>query len=98
MKKLKVFGGCMITLGSLFLLQISGSAQSYSDSLAQDDQDILSSIAPYSADVREAILGVSQYPQALVKIERIQSRSSQSFQDMIEGLPREEQEKVYEAS
>jgi len=73
-------------------------AQSYTDSLQQDDQDIISSIAPYSADVRSTILDVAQYPQAIVKIERVQARSSQSFQDLIASYPREEQEKFYEIS
>lgn len=73
-------------------------AQSYVDSLQQDDQDIISSIAPYSPDVRSMILDVSQYPQAIVKIERVQARSSQSFQDLIASYTREEQEKYYEIS
>ena len=73
-------------------------AQSYTDSLAQDNHDILSSIAPYPEDVRSAILDVSQYPQALVKLERVQARSSQSFEDMISSYRREDQEKLYEIS
>lgn len=73
-------------------------AQSYADSLQQDDQDIISSIAPYSPDIRGMILDVAQYPQAIVKIERVQARSSQSFQDLIASYPREEQEKFYEIS
>ncbi|MGC4021739.1 MAG: hypothetical protein QM734_07250 [Cyclobacteriaceae bacterium] len=73
-------------------------AQSYQDSLKKDDQDIISSIAPYPSDVRDAILDVSQYPQKLVKIERIQARTSQSFQDMVSNYSREEQSKYYEIS
>lgn len=102
MKKLKCYQNtlhsvCVI----LMLLMLSGyasSAQSFTDSLQQDDQDIVASIAPYSEDVRGTILDVAQYPQALVKIERVQSRSSQSFQDLIASYPREEQEKFYEVS
>src|SRR5258706_12164853 len=73
-------------------------AQSYQDSLKKDDEDIISSIAPYPADVRDAILNVSQYSQKLVKVERIQARSSQSFQDLVAESPHEEQEKLYELS
>jgi hypothetical protein len=78
--------------------QLSLLAQSYADSLAKDEHDIITSIAPYSLETRTAILDVAQYPQALVKLERIQGRSSQSFQDMISSYPREDQEKFYEAS
>ncbi len=71
-------------------------AQSYQDSLKKDDDDIITSIAPYSADVRDAILNASQYSQKLVKIERIQARTSQSFQDLLASSTHEEQEKYYE--
>ncbi len=82
----------------LVLLLVPGISfsQSYQDSLKKDDQDIVASIAPYPADVREAILNVSQYPQQIVKIERIQARTSQSFQDRVASYTREEQEKYYE--
>jgi len=73
-------------------------SQSYQDSLKKDDDDIISSIAPYPPDVRDAILNVSQYSQKIVKIERIQSRTIQSFQDMVANYPREEQAKYYELS
>lgn len=71
-------------------------AQGSVDSLTQDDDRIISSIAPYPSDMRAAILDVSQYPQALVKLERVQGRTSQSFQDLIADYPREEQEKFYQ--
>ncbi|MBS1490049.1 MAG: hypothetical protein JSS93_05950 [Bacteroidetes bacterium] len=71
-------------------------AQSYQDSLKKEDEDIITSIAPYSPEVRSAILNVAQYSNKLVKIERIQSRTSQSFQDLLSPYPREEQEKFYE--
>jgi len=88
-----------ITFLALFFGQsIFSLAQSYQDSLKKDDDDIITSIAPYPADVRNAILNVSQYSQKLVKIERIQARTSQSFQDLLASYPREEQEKYYELS
>jgi hypothetical protein len=83
---------------SLLLFTQYAQGQSFADSLMQDDRDIAVSIAPYVSDVRSAILDVSQYPQALVKLQRIQSRSSQSFQDLISQYPQEEQEKFYEIS
>ncbi|GHM99269.1 hypothetical protein WSM22_07590 [Cytophagales bacterium WSM2-2] len=86
-----------ISLPGLFLSSfIFCFSQSYQDSLKKDDEDIISSIAPYPPDVRDAILNVSQYSQKIVKIERIQSRTSQSFQDMVANYSREEQAKYYE--
>src|SRR5260221_3801774 len=72
--------------------------QSVSTTPANGDRDIVSSIATYPTDLRSAVLDVAQYPHILVKLERIQARSSQSFQDLISGYPREEQEKFYELS
>lgn len=73
-------------------------AQGLQDSLRHDDDDIVSAIAPYPAEVREAILDVSQYPQYLVKLERLQARTSQSFQDLVSRYPQEVQEKFYDLS
>jgi hypothetical protein len=96
--KIKVKSAGIVFL-ALFLIQsIFSFSQSYQDSLKKDDDDIISSIAPYPEDVRNAILNVSQYSQKLVKIERIQARTSQSFQDLLSSYPREEQEKYYELS
>src|SRR6185369_12864647 len=84
---------------ALFITQsILTYSQAYQDSLKKDDEDIISSIAPYPPDVRDAILNISQYPQQIVKIERIQSRTSQQFQDLVSGYSREEQMKYYELS
>lgn len=85
-------------LGLFLLTSIIARTQSYQDSLRKDSDDIISSIAPYPSDVRQAILNVSQYPQKIVKLERIQARSSQSFQDMVSNYSREEQLKYYELS
>ncbi len=82
----------------LFFSGLAVSAQGLQDSLKHDDEDIVSSIAPYSEDVREAILNVSQYPQKLVQVERLQARSSQSFQDLVSKYPRDVQEKFYDLS
>jgi hypothetical protein len=85
---------------SCVIMMLAGSSfsQSLIDSLSQDDSKIISSIAPYAADMRSAILDVSQYPQALIKLERTQARTSQSFQDLISKYPREEQEKFYQVA
>src|SRR5258708_10072320 len=98
MKKVMTYLRSILSFGTLIFFSHLAPGQSYADSLAQDEHEIISSIAPYPAEVRSAILDVAQYPQVLVKLERIQARSSQSFQDLISGYSREEQEKFYELS
>src|SRR6185295_13141655 len=63
-----------------------------------DDDQIMATIAKYPADMRTAILEVAQYPKVLVKLEKVQAKSSQAFQDLVEPLSRTEQEKLYQAS
>lgn len=86
---------------TLALIAVAGLQSSFAqgliDSLSQDESKIVSAIAPYSSDMRAAILNVSQYPQVLVKLERAQARTSQSFQDLVAAYPRDEQEKFYQA-
>lgn len=89
-----------IAAGVIFLMCCFQNvfAQSYADSLAKDEDAIVTAISAYSTEIRNAILNVSKYPQAIVKIERIQSRSSQAFQDLVEQYPKQDQEKIYSAS
>ncbi len=87
-----------VAFAMIFLLTFSAQAQGLQDSLKHDDEDIVSSIAPYPPKIREAILNVSQYPQKIVKAERLQARSSQAFQDLVSKYPRDVQEKFYDLS
>ena len=82
----------------VFFVAVPIQGQGLQDSLKHDDEDIVSSIAPYSENVRSAILNVSQYPQKLVQVERLQARSSQSFQDLVSRHERAVQEKFYDLS
>ncbi len=89
-----------ITILLVFALTVvhTGCAQGILDSVAQDESKIVAAIAPYPPDMRAAILDVSQYPQTLAKLKRVQTRTSREFQEIIAGYPREEQEKFYQLS
>ncbi|MGC3943147.1 MAG: hypothetical protein QM762_01190 [Chryseolinea sp.] len=73
-------------------------AQELMDSVTLDESKIVAAIAPYSQEMRTAILTVAGYPQVLVKLSRMQARSSQSFRDMVESYPRDVQEKFYQVT
>ncbi|MBS1977818.1 MAG: hypothetical protein JST46_10635 [Bacteroidetes bacterium] len=72
--------------------------QDFQDSVRQDEKEIITAIAAYPSDIRQSILTVSQYTPILIKLQRVQARTSQSFQDLISGQAKEAQEKFYEAS
>lgn len=76
----------------------SGFAQELMDSVSLDESKIVAAIAPYSDEMRQAILDVAQYPQALVKLARTQARSSQAFQDAVGDYPRDTQDKFYQTA
>lgn len=99
MKKILVPITRLAAFFAFALLTLESSyAQAYLDSVAQDESKIIAAIAPYPADMRAAILDVSQYPQTLVKFKRVQMRTSQKFQDIVSVYPRDEQEKFYQLS
>jgi len=81
-----------------FSVGLSVQGQNITNNPGNDDDNIASSIAPYPSDVRDAILDVSQYPQKLIQVERLQARSSQAFQDLLSRYPRDVQEKFYDIS
>jgi hypothetical protein len=57
----------------------------------ETDNGIVASIAPYNADVRDAILKASQYPQILTTLQKNQAQTSASFQNMISNFRQKKQ-------
>jgi hypothetical protein len=64
--------------------------------LEQDDQKALETIAGNDEHLRDAVLKASLHVDALVETQRIQERSSASFQDRINKLDRKQQEQIWE--
>jgi hypothetical protein len=71
-------------------------SQSYLETLAKEDHEIVTSIAPYPEVIRVAVLDISQYPQTLLKLERIQAKASQSFKQLVSGCSRADQANFYD--
>jgi hypothetical protein len=57
----------------------------------ETDKGIAASIAPYNADVRQAILLVCQYPQTLTTIQKNQNQTVESFHSLISGFNQKKQ-------
>lgn len=76
----------MLTL--LIMTRLFVSAQS---NQLETDEGIAASIAPYDADVRQAILQVSQYPQVLATLQKNQAQTVAAFQDAISGFAQKKQ-------
>lgn len=61
----------------------------------ETDRGIAASIAPYNADVRQAILEVSLYPAALTALQKSQSQTVESFHDITGGFDQKKQAWFY---
>lgn len=61
----------------------------------ETDKGMISSIAPYNSDVRQAILQASQYPEILTQLQKSQSQTRATFQDIIGDFRREKQNWFY---
>jgi hypothetical protein len=64
-------------------------------SALETDRGIDASIAPYNADVREAILEVSQYPQLLSQLQTNQSQTVEAFHAIVSGFDEKKQAWFY---
>ncbi len=61
----------------------------------ETEKGIASSIAPYSLEVRQAILQASQYPQVLTQLSQNQQKTKNDFQNLISGFRQTKQSWFY---
>ena len=84
---------------ALLALTLSSVAQTEEELLTQlieEERSSVEALVLYPDDTRMDILEASKYPEALVKIESMQNKTSSSFKRLMENYPREIQEKVWD--
>ncbi len=64
--------------------------------LVVEEQEAVNALLLYPSDVRDDILASTQYPEALIKIERIQSKTSKAFQILVQDHPLEVQKMIWD--
>ena len=75
------------------------SAQSDKELLAQlvaEDQDAINALVLYPEDTRLSILEATQHPEALIKLESIQSQTKTAFQELMGNYSRSTQEMIWD--
>ena len=60
------------------------------------DREALETLASGTEELRQAALEVSAHPRLLNRVHNLQRSSSNAFRDLVGGLPRDEQERVWE--
>jgi len=61
----------------------------------ETEKGIIASIAPYNADVRQAILQTSQYPSVLTQLQESKTKTVASFQNLISNFGQKKQAWFY---
>ena len=66
--------------------------------LVKEEQEAINAIVLYPKETRIDILNASLHPDALIKMESIQSKTRKSFVELLEDYPQEIQEEVWDLS
>jgi hypothetical protein len=82
---------------SSFLLQ-GQTNQDFFAQLQEEEQVAIEALVLYPPATRASILEAVLYPEVLVKLQRIQGKTSTSFQDLMNEYPREVQEVIWDLS
>jgi hypothetical protein len=87
----------------LFIIMFRVSFFAQSDAarlqhLLQDDSSSARLLLNYPDSIRNTVLLAAEYPQAMTKLESIQSSSSVSFQNLMSGLSHERQKQLWDIS
>ena len=64
--------------------------------LIEENKSSVDALVLYPAEIRESILEVCTHPEALVKLDRIQKKSSNYFREIIDDFSRKEQGQFYD--
>lgn len=89
--------GALILRGMLLILLLTTiSSWSFGQSSQlETDKGIAAAIAPYSPDIRQAILQASQYPEILSNLQQRQNQTQTTFLQMISGFRQKKEGWVY---
>ena len=85
----------------LFLILAPGFTLAQTDrewltDLATEEEEAINTLVLYPSDTRQAILEVSMHPEALIKMETIQTKVKTAFQSVVEKHPQSVQELIWD--
>ena len=96
---MKMFGK-VIFMVLIFLVQLANAQEKESmlQQWIEDDQEIVEALVLYPEATRKIVFEACSHPEALVKIDRIQMRTSQNFKELVSEYSKDEQEGFYNLS
>jgi hypothetical protein len=87
-----------ISMSALFFALLSTHTGIAQSNQLETEKGIAASLAPYDADVRNAILLASAHPEILTKLQKSQTQTVSNFQNMISGFRQTKQGWFYTLS
>ncbi len=94
MKKTKLFLAILFLLSDIFIYGQEDKA--LIKELLENDRSSIEALVLYPEATRNAILEASLYPDALIKLESMQAKTSERFQQILEKYPRTTQETIWD--
>lgn len=91
--KTRILFICFLLTGTVAWAQ---SGQDLLNQILEEEKNTVDALVLYPESTRMAILEASLYPEVLVKMETMQSNTSNAFTALMEGYPRETQEKLWD--
>lgn len=86
----------IILMVSISHLAEAQEQESLFKQLVEENKSSVDALVLYPSEIRESILEVCTHPEALVKLDRIQKKSSDYFREIIDDFSRKEQEQFYD--
>ncbi len=97
MKTLSYRRWLLLTLFCLLLVQVyTQENKPQLTNLTQEEEEAIDALVLYPKETRVAILEATLYPEVLIKIENIQSRTKAEFQALLEAFPQSTQELIWD--
>ncbi len=96
---MKAYPKLIATMFGLMLLPLFALAQNEQALLAQlleEEQKTVEALALYPANTRSAILEAAKYPEALIKLETMQGKTSAEFKALLEKYPQSVQSNFWD--
>ncbi len=86
----------MIGLILMPLLTLAQSEQALLNQILEEEQKTIEALALYPSNTRLAILEASKFPEALIKLETMQGKTSKDFKALLEKYPQSVQSSVWD--
>ena len=97
--RITIFLGCTLFLILAAVLNLNAQDdKAMLAQLAEEEKEAVDALVLYPEATRRAILEASLYPEALIKMERLQSQTRTSFQEMLASYPQSTQEVIWDVT